>query len=412
MSGKFNIVGIGKKSLICLLVPLLLAAGAADGAKAGKKARTTPAKTAPAKKAPAKTAPAKVQPRPEISTICIEAESGAILSEENADALRPPASMVKMMLMLMVSEGLQAGKWKPETAVTVTERSQGMGGTQVYLKAGEVFPLNQLMLAVAVASANDAATAVAEGLWGSEAEYLTHMNKRAAEIGMTNSKFRSVHGLPPARGEEPDITTARDMSKLAQILVRDPIVLSWTRVKELVFRPGEDPKQNTNKLLAQMSDCDGLKTGFINMAGFCITATAVRNNIRLIAVVMGMDRNQDRFSVAKEMLDSTFASVCKHKVVAKGDAVEPVVPVKNSEVSELRLMAAKDLTVVVKESDREKITIVADCPEYVQTPINAGDIIGKLRAELAGKSLGEVPLAAPADVKEARWRWKLRQSIY
>jgi D-alanyl-D-alanine carboxypeptidase (penicillin-binding protein 5/6) len=401
---KFNVTGIGKTSVICLLVPLLLSAGVADAARAKKRAR--PASAAAAKSQP------KAPTRPEISTICIEAESGAVLGEENADALRPPASMVKMMLMLMVSEGLQAGKWRLETPITVTERSQGMGGTQVFLKAGEVFPLNQLMLAVAVASANDAAMAVAEGLWGSEAEYLKQMNKRAAEIGMTNSKFRSAHGLPPTKGEEPDITTARDMSKVAQILVRNPVVLSWTSTKELVFRPGEDPKQNTNKLLQQMNDCDGLKTGFINLAGFCVTATAVRNNIRLITVVMGLNQNQERFSVAKEILNGTFSSVCKHKVVAKGDSIEPVVPVRNSEVPEVRLQAAKDLTVVVKESEREKITVVADCPEYVRTPIKAGDVIGKLRAELAGKSLGEVPLIAPADVKEARWHWKLQQSIF
>ncbi len=243
-----------------------------------------------------------------ISALCVEAETGKVLFEANADVVRPPASMVKMMQFLLVSEGIRRGDWALDTPVKASRRARGMGGTQVFLDSGEVWELGRLMQAVAVASANDAAMAVAEGLWGSAEAYLRRSNERARELGMAHSVFHSVHGLPPGKGQEPDRTTARDMAVLARKCVEDPQILAWTRQKSVIFRPGEKPYYNTNKLLRRVDDCDGLKTGYIRAAGFCVTATAQRCGKRLVAVVMGHTSADGRFTLARKLLDDAFAS--------------------------------------------------------------------------------------------------------
>ena len=231
---------------------------------------------------------AAAKEEPEIvSTICVEAETGMVLAEENAAIVRPPASMIKMIQMLLVTEGLYKNSWTLETPIHVSLHAQKMGGTQVYLEAGETWTLGELMPAIAVASANDAAMAVAEGLWGSEEKYLEAVNARAKELGMASTEFHSVHGLPPDAGEEPDGTTARDMATLGRACVAYPYIMRLVGAKELQFRPEEAIKHNTNKLLWRMEDCDGIKTGYIRASGFCVTATAQRDGIRLIGVVMG-----------------------------------------------------------------------------------------------------------------------------
>lgn len=254
----------------------------------------------------AKPRPKKVQ-EPQISTICIDAKTGLIIFEERADMERPPASMVKLVLMLMVAEGVDRGNWALDTPITVSANAEGIGGTQVWLKKDEVFPLRQLMTAVSVASANDAAMAVAEGLWGNKEAYLLAANARVQALGMAHTQINSVHGLPPGKGQTIDHTTARDMATLARECLRHPIILEWTSQKELEFRPGQNKEMSTNKLLWRMKGCDGLKTGYIGLAGFCVTATAQRNGVRLVAVVMGCGSNNDRFVKAEEALEKGFS---------------------------------------------------------------------------------------------------------
>ncbi|MCC6144463.1 MAG: D-alanyl-D-alanine carboxypeptidase, partial [Candidatus Hydrogenedentes bacterium] len=253
-----------------------------------------------------------------ISYICVEAETGLVAAEENADIKRPPASMLKLMLMLLVVEGADSGTWAYETELTASALAQQMGGTQVYIEAGEVWPLNHLMKAVAVASANDAAVVVAEGLFGSVEKCLEAMNRRALELGMVDTVFHSVNGLPPDPGEPFDQTTARDMSQLARECVKHDKILEWVREKEFQFRPGSSMKYNTNKMLWRMDDCDGLKTGFIRAAGYCVTATAVRNDLRFICVVMGSPGFQERFRVAEECLETAFSRIRRQRLVAQG----------------------------------------------------------------------------------------------
>jgi len=348
---------------------------------------------------------------PSVSTICIEAQSGLVIAEANADIRRAPASMVKMMQMLLVAEGLRDARWTPATPVTVTAHAQAMGGTQLFLEKGETYALGQLMKAVAVASANDAAMAVAEGLWGSEDAYKLAMNQRAAALGMANSVFHSVHGLPPDAGEEPDRTTARDMACLAQACVLEPRILQWTNCKEFTFKPGQAVNHNTNKLLWKMDDCDGLKTGFIRSAGFCVTATAARDNMRLIAVVMGGQSSGTRFDTARKLLDDGFAQVCRTRVLAQGEPVGESVPVANCQEARAQLTAAEDLWVVVKQDDADRLGVTAEHPPLLRAPIRAGDPLGRAHAGLPGKPLGAVALTVASDLAEAGWRWKLQRSL-
>lgn len=244
-----------------------------------------------------------------MSLVCIEAESGRVLHEEGATIVRPPASMVKMMLMLCVAEGIESGGWVADTPIVVSKLAQSMGGTQLFLAAGEVWPLDQLMQGVAVASANDAALAVAEGLWGSKADYLQAANERAATLGMADTVIRSVHGLPPDPGDLPDETTAHDMATLARACAQSPRILAWTARQRFRFRPGGNEVYSTNKLLGRVDGCDGLKTGYIRAAGYCITATAERDGVRLVCVVMGAPRLQDRFDQAEALLAAGFARI-------------------------------------------------------------------------------------------------------
>lgn len=251
-----------------------------------------------------------------LSRFCIVAETGQVLIEENADLVRPPASMVKLMTMLLAVEGIEAGRWRLDTPIYISANAQRMGGTQIFLKAGQTWPLEKLLQAMAVASANDAALAVAEGLFGGKYACLSAMNRRAQELDMDATQFNSVHGLPPDKGEQPDRTTARDMAKLARECIRHPLMLQLTSLREMSLGENSAVATNTNKLLLQMEGCDGLKTGYIRAAGFCLTATAVRNGTRLITVVMGANSNSNRFALTQELMETAFAAINTQQQIA------------------------------------------------------------------------------------------------
>lgn len=336
-----------------------------------------------------------------VSYICVEAETRTILIESNADIKRPPASMLKMMQMLLVEEGVQAGKWNYNQQITATKHSQNMGGTQVYLKEGESFSLEQLMKAICVHSANDASVAVAEGLWGSVDNCLVAMNQRAAELGMLNTRFYSVHGLPPADGVSFDQTTAREMAILALKLLKYPKILTWTSMREYALRPTDKPKDSTNKLLKELPECDGLKTGYIRAAGFCLTATAQRNGIRLVAVVMGSDKT-GRFTHTKSLLEQGFQMVTRVQPVQARMPVGKPVPVEKSMDEEVRLLARDPIEVIVRVVDADKLTLNVSAPVKLEAPLEAETEIGTVKLMLHGRELGSSPLILDRSVEKIR----------
>ncbi len=338
------------------------------------------------------------------SVYCVEAETGMVLFEQNADLRRPPASMIKMMMMLVVDEGVMSGKWSYDQKIQISRLAESMGGTQVYVRTGDSHTLGELMAAVAVASANDAAMAVAEGLWGGKEAYLKAMNARARELGMKDSEFNSVHGLPPSKGESFDLTTARDMAVLGRECVKHPNILKWTSMRELVFRESDGMKQSTNKLLGVVPGCDGIKTGFIHAAGFCITATALRDGVRVIAVVMG-DTKRGRFKSAEEALEKAFTMVRRVRPLSPGMVVGNPVPVPNGMSPSVALVARDPLEAVVKNEDAAKLQLEVTVPTTLKAPVPAGAEVGRVKLVLNGQVFGE-SIVLTANAIEAKGFWR------
>lgn len=262
--------------------------------------------------------------------IVVDAATGAILFEDRADYVGPPASIVKLMTFLIVHDRIARGDLTLQTPVVTTAEAAKTGGSQVYLAEKEVFPVEELLYALMISSANDAGTALAIHCAGSRAAFVELMNARARELGMTSTIFRSPHGLPPVGRKlaDSDQTSPRDLARLSTHLLRHTNILTYCSVKARVFRPG--PKQqdmiNHNKLIGKVAGVDGLKTGFTQGAGFCLAATAARNGRRVIAVTMGSPDSKTRDLKIAELLEKGFAALPPAVAPAKPAVDTPIRP--------------------------------------------------------------------------------------
>ncbi len=346
-----------------------------------------------------------------VSVLCMEAERGLILHNEYGDMKRPPASMIKLMLMLLVVEGYERNDWHTETPISVSRLAEGMGGTQVYLNAGETWPLDHLLKAVTIASANDASMAIAEGLWGSEAAYLKAANARAKALGMKDTVINGVHGLPPDKGEPFDVTTAIDMAILARACIEKPAIMEVVRQKEFQFRPEDSIKFNTNKLLWRMEDCDGLKTGFIRAAGFCIAASATRDGRRLICIIMGSQSKYGRFQLAEDTMNQYFEDYAEVRLLAKGDSIGVSVPVTRGRADSIAISPAGDVTVEVPRQLLASVDIAAHHPATLQAPLQKETVIGELSVSLNGTQLSSTPLIVSEAVPSRGWYLSIEEGV-
>ena len=246
---------------------------------------------------------------PYYSAVVIEAGSGRILWEDHAAAQAYPARRTKMMNLFVVMDDLKAGKLRRDQPVTINRETEHIGARQVWLRVDEVFPLEELMYATMVHSANDAATALAFAASGGKEAHAARMSAKARELGLRSTVFYNVHGLPPGAGQLPDVSSALDMARLADALLKThPETLTYSSVYMRDFRPGENPVKLTssNKLLRSVEGCDGLKTGYFRAGGFSITATAKRGDTRIIAVVMGCKNQTVRNQWAEKLLERGF----------------------------------------------------------------------------------------------------------
>ena len=246
-----------------------------------------------------------VSKSPYAGAIVIDAATGNVLFEDNADSRVYPASVVKLMVLLVILEAIDSGHLALTEPIAVTAEAAKMGGSQVYLKEHEVFPVEELLYALIVQSANDAATALAIHYAGSKEAFVDLMNQRARKLGMKDTVFHSVHGLPPSKGQLPDVSTPRDIARLGQELIKRPDALKYTSTKERPFRPeAAQPfvMRSHNHLIGNVEGCDGLKTGYFTAAGFSIAATAQKKGQRAIAVVMGSLDRKVRDAKAREIL--------------------------------------------------------------------------------------------------------------
>jgi serine-type D-Ala-D-Ala carboxypeptidase (penicillin-binding protein 5/6) len=254
---------------------------------------------------------------PYLGAILIEASTGRVLFEDHADAKGYPASMLKLMDMLILLERIEHGQLHLQDQVPVSAKAARTGGSQVWLAQGESFTVEDMLFALVVQSANDAAVALAEKVAGSTDAFVALMNQKARDLGMTSTIFHSVHGLPPGRGQMHDVTTARDFARLCRVLVvQHPEILRYTSTRARPFRvnvPGKTIRMRThNHLLGRVAGCDGLKTGYIWQAGFSIAATASRNHHRLIAVVLDSADRKVRDAKAAALLEKGFAILAQH----------------------------------------------------------------------------------------------------
>jgi len=270
----------------------------------------------------------------EAAWITINADTGDVLSSQDPDRLGAPASMTKMMLALLIMEAVRDGQVTLAEPVRTSALASKMGGSQVFLKSGEAFPVQEMMAALLIGSANDAAAVLAERLGGSIPGAVSRMNDRAAELGLSRTRFASVHGLPPGAGQEGDVSTPRDMARLSQELVKFPEILRWTSTAEAPFRQGAFILENSNQLIGRFPGADGLKTGHFREAGFNLAATAVRGGLRLITVVMGAASNRARVAEAARLLEEGFRRYVE-VTVAKAGQPDPQAEKEDAELERL-----------------------------------------------------------------------------
>ena len=251
---------------------------------------------------------------PYAGAIVVDAANGDVLFEDKPDAQGYPASCIKLMDLLVILEKVEQGSLKLDENVTVTAESSTMGGSQVYLKEGEIFTIDELLYALMVQSGNDAAVALAIHVAGTKDGFTELMNEKAAALGMSNTVFHSVHGLPPGAGQEPDVSTPRDMTLLCRELLKHKDALRYTSTKERPFRPdAKEPfiMRNHNPLLASFEGCDGFKTGYFTKAGYSMAVTAMRKDNRVIAVILGSADRKGRNAKAAELLAKGFLELGK-----------------------------------------------------------------------------------------------------
>jgi len=288
---------------------------------------------------------------PYIGAILVDAATGKVLFEDNADARGYPASVIKLMNLLIILDGVRAKSISLEDKITVTAAASKIGGSQVYLKEYEVFSVEELLYALMVQSANDAAVALALQYAGTTDAFVEMMNRKAQEIGMKNTAFHSVHGLPPGKDQQPDVSTPRDIAKLCIELLKYPEVLRYTGTKERPFRAeSQQPfiMRNHNHLLGSVAGCDGFKTGYYRAAGYSVAATATKKGTRAIAVVFGSVERKVRDAKARELLAKGLAELVR--------ALPPPPPVKA--VAPIRPAPAEEAQPAVADNGTGKKDVI------------------------------------------------------
>lgn len=349
--------------------------------------------------APAKAASTAPADEPYSEAVVMEPTTGTVLFEKNDHQPWPTASLAKMMLMLIVAQKIQDGSLKLTDQISTSREASKMGGSQVYLKEGETFSLDDMMKAVVVHSANDASLAVAEYVGGSSTAFVQMMNQQAAALGMKDSHYYSVHGLPPAPGQQADVASAYDQALLARELLKYPDVLRWSSIDTAPFRGGSFELRNTNHLVRTYTGCDGLKTGFYDKAGFNVVATAKRNNLRLIAVVLGTPHKLTNFKEAAELMSNGFANYEMASIAKKGSAASQTVAITNGASPTMAPVFAADAAVFSKRGEAKKdVKITYTLPATINAPVKAGQQIGTAQVMANGKVIETVALIAPADV--------------
>ena len=342
------------------------------------------------------------------SAILMDAATGTVLYEKNADELLPPASVTKIMTLLLVMEALDSGKIGWDDMVVTSDAAAAKGGSQVYLEPGEQMSMDEMLKSVVVSSANDCATALAEHVAGSESAFVSMMNQRAAELGMTNTHFVNCTGLDDGEDAAEHLTTARDIAIMSQALLRHDAIRKYTTIWMDTVRNGQFGLSNTNKLVRFYEGTTGLKTGFTQGAGHCLSASAQRNGIELIAVVLHCASSTDRFESAKALLDYGFANYAL--VTPDLDVELTPIPVKLGVEETVTPVLADDTPVLIDKGKQAGVTRTVELAEELEAPVEQGQQVGTLRIEADGELLKQIALVAQTEVPRLTY-WQVARDL-
>jgi len=325
-----------------------------------------------------------------------DADTGRILYADNPNLIWPPASMAKMTLLLVASDEVAAGRVSYNTPVRISERSAMTHGSRLGLRAGEVYPLGELMKAALIKSANDAAVAVAEAVGGSVEDTVRMMNAKAQSLGMTNTEYRTVDGLPPTPDHDVDQTTPLDLATVARALIHTTNLLQWSGMETALFDGGAAVLRNTNHLIGHYEGCDGLKTGFTVEAGFNLTATARRGDMRLVSVILGAPSNPQRFIQTQKLLDWGFNNFAKVQLFKRGEALPVHVQVQQGPL--IQPVSQTDLALVCRKGEVSDLKLEYSVPPVVIEPIALGAPLGQVIVLDGGEVMTKVDVVSPVAV--------------
>lgn len=339
------------------------------------------------------------------SLILIEQNTGEVLYQSNKDEVLPPASMTKMMTLLLVAEAIDVGKITVDDTVIISEYASSMGGSQVFLEQGEEMTVDDLLKAVAISSANDASVALAEFSYGSEQVFVQAMNEKVEKLGLENTLFQNTTGLP----SENHYSSAHDMAMIARALLKYDFITEYTSIYEDYLRKGTDDEfwlVNTNRLVKFYPGVDGLKTGFTQEAKYCLTATAVKNDMRLIAVVMGAETPKERNGTIAKLLDYGYAQFHHEKIYDQGETITNINVLKGKTDS-ASVVTNDPVSILTKKgTDLSQIETKITLDDQIVAPIGAGDVVGHLSVYLNSELINEFDLVINQTVEKANL-WQL-----
>lgn len=327
------------------------------------------------------------------SAILMDAATGAVLYEQNADAALPPASVTKVMTLLLVMEAVDAGRIALGDAVTVSEEAAKMGGSQVYLEPGECMSVEDLLKCVVIASANDAAYALAEHIAGSEEAFVRMMNERARALGMENTKFENTNGLDDTVSEH--LTSARDIAIMSRELLSHEKILEYTTIWQDTIRDGAFTLSNTNRLVRFYPGATGLKTGSTSKALFCISATAKRGDLHLIAVIMGAPTRDVRNAEAKKLLDYGFSNYASY---SDKDGTITEIDVRGG-ISDAITLECEPFVALLGKGEEKRVEKSYVLPDSLTAPVKRGDVVGAVEYRVGDRLVGKADIRAAEDVE-------------
>ena len=329
------------------------------------------------------------------SAILMEEATGNILYESNPDERLPIASVTKVMTMLLIMEAVDSGKISLDDMVTVSENAMSYGGSTMFLETGEQLTVNDMLKGIAVASANDGCVAMAEHLAGSESAFVDMMNEKAKELGMENTHFMNTNGLD----EDDHYSSARDVAIMSRELMKHETIFNYTSIWMDTLRGGKFQLANTNKLIRFYDGANGLKTGSTSKALCCLSAAAKRNDMQLIAVVLGAPTSAERFASAKSLLDYGFANYAVNTQITAGDEVQKIAVEKGVD-EEVGVVAGDSCSTLMKKGQEDNITKEIKIDETITAPIEAGQKIGTMTISRDGEVIADIDLNASSTVEK------------